>query len=76
MIQRNGIWILIVRVIRPVMLTRISATGFIIYLFGVPICRRSKAQKGGGVAQADYVEIYEAVNEIHFIYCLLKDMGV
>jgi hypothetical protein len=46
--------------------TRISVTGFIIYLLGVPICWRSKGQKGVTLSssEAEYVAISEAVKEI------------
>jgi hypothetical protein len=45
---------------------RISVTGFIIYLLGVPICWRSKGQKGVTLSssEAEYVAISEAVKEI------------
>jgi hypothetical protein len=57
---------------------RISVTGFIIYLLGVPICWRSKGQKGVTMSssEAEYVAMSEAVKEIRFIYFLLKGMGV
>jgi hypothetical protein len=46
--------------------TRISVIGFIIYLLGVPICWRSKGQKGVTLSssEAEYVAISEAVKEI------------
>jgi hypothetical protein len=46
--------------------TRMSVTGFIIYLLGVPICWRSKGQKGVTLSgtEAEYVAISEAVKEI------------
>jgi hypothetical protein len=46
--------------------TRISVTGFIIYLLGVPICWRSKGQKRVTLSssEAEYVAISEAVKEI------------
>jgi hypothetical protein len=52
--------------------TRISVTGLIIYLLGVPICWRSKGQKGVTLSssEAEYVAISEAVKEIRFIYYL------
>jgi hypothetical protein len=54
--------------------TRISLTGFIIYLLGAPICWRAKGQKGVTLfsSEAEYVAMSEAVEEIHFIYFLLK----
>jgi hypothetical protein len=58
--------------------SRISVTGFIIYLLGAPICWRSKGQKGVTLSssEAEYVAMLEAVKEICFIYFLLKGMGV
>jgi hypothetical protein len=49
---------------------RISITGFIIYLLGVPICWRSKGQKGVTLSssEAEYVAMSEAVKEIRFVY--------
>ena len=58
--------------------SRISVTGFIMYLLGVPICWRSKAQKGVTLSssEAEYVAMSEAVKEIRFIYYLLKSMCI
>jgi hypothetical protein len=58
--------------------TRISVTGFIIYLLGVPIYCRSKGQKGVTLSssKAEYVAMLEVVKEIRFIHFLLKGMGV
>jgi hypothetical protein len=58
--------------------TRVSVTGFIIYLLNVPICWRSKSQKGVTLlsAEAEYVAISEAVNELKFIYYLLSDLHI
>jgi hypothetical protein len=49
--------------------TRISVTRFVIYLLNVPICWRSKAQKGLTLSctEAEYVAISEAVKEIKFV---------
>jgi hypothetical protein len=57
--------------------TRISVTGFIIYLMGIPVSWRSKAQRGVTLSssKAEYVAISEAVKEIKFMYYLLKDIG-
>ena len=51
--------------------TRIIVTGFIIYLLGVPICWRSKGQKGVTLSssEAEYVAISEAVKK-NSIYLL------
>jgi hypothetical protein len=58
--------------------TRISVTGFIIYLLGVPIRWRSKGQKGVTLSSSEeeYVAIFEAVKEIRFIYYLLESIGM
>jgi hypothetical protein len=58
--------------------TRITVTGFIIYLLGVPICWRSKGQKGVTISssQGGYVAISEAFKEIRFIYYLLGSIGM
>jgi hypothetical protein len=58
--------------------TRISVTGFILYLMNVPVCWRSKAQKGVTLSssEAEYVAMSEAVKEIRFIYYLLQDIGI
>jgi hypothetical protein len=58
--------------------SRISVTGFVIYLLGAPICWRSKGQKGVTLSssEAEYVAMSEAVKEIRFIYYLLSGMGV
>jgi hypothetical protein len=57
--------------------TRISVTGFILYLMNVPVCWQSKAQKGVTLSssEAEYVAMSEAVKEIRFIYYLLRDIG-
>jgi hypothetical protein len=54
---------------------RISVTGFIVYLQNVPVCWRSKAQRGVTLSssEAEYVAMFEAVKEIRFIYFILKD---
>jgi hypothetical protein len=58
--------------------TRISVTGFILYLMNVPVCWRSKAQKGVTLSssEAECVAMSEAVKEIEFIYYLLQDIGI
>ena len=58
--------------------SRISVTGFITYMLGVPICWRSKAQKGVTLSrsEAEYVEMSEAVKEIRFVYYLLECLGI
>jgi hypothetical protein len=58
--------------------TRISVTGFIIYLLGAPICWRLKGQKGVTLSsrKAEYVVMFESVKDICFTYFLLKLMIV
>jgi hypothetical protein len=58
--------------------TRISVTGFVIYLLNVPICWRSKAQKGVTLSstEAEYVAISEAVKDIRYVYYLLNYIHV
>jgi hypothetical protein len=45
---------------------------------GVPICWRSKGQKGVTLSsiEAEYVGMSEAVKEIRFVYYLLKSLGI
>jgi hypothetical protein len=58
--------------------TRVSVTGFIIYLLNVPICWRSKSQRGVTLSstEAKYVAISDAVKELKFIYYLLSDLHI
>jgi hypothetical protein len=58
--------------------TRISVTGFILYLMNVPVCWWSKSQKGVTLSstEAEYVAMSEAVKEIKFIYYLLRDISI
>jgi hypothetical protein len=58
--------------------TRISVTGFILYLMNVPVCLRSKSQKGVTLSstEAEYVAMSEAVKEVKCIYYLLYDIGI
>jgi hypothetical protein len=57
---------------------RISVTGFIVYLQNVPVCWRTKAQRGVTLpsSEAEYVAMSEAVKEIRFIYFILNDIGI
>jgi hypothetical protein len=52
----------------------ISVTGFIVYLMNVPVCWRSKAQRGVTLSnnEAEYFAISKAVKKIKFIYYLEK----
>jgi hypothetical protein len=58
--------------------TRITVTGFILYLMNVAVCWRSKSQKGVTLSrtEAEYVAMSEAVKEVKFIYYLLLDIGI
>jgi hypothetical protein len=55
---------------------RINVTGLIVYLMNVPVCWRSKAQRGVTLSssEAEYISISEAVKEIKFIYYLLREI--
>jgi hypothetical protein len=58
--------------------TRISVTGYIIYFMNVPICWRSRGQKGVTLSttEAEYVACSEVVKEILFILYLLRHMKI
>ena len=58
--------------------TRISVTGFCIFLLGVPIVWRSKNQKNVTLSssEAEFVALSEAVKEIKFIVQVLESIGV
>jgi hypothetical protein len=58
--------------------TRIIVTGFILYLMNVPVCCRSKSQKGVTLSstEAEYVAMSETVKEFKFIYYLFCDIGI
>jgi hypothetical protein len=52
--------------------TRVSVTGFIIYLLNVPICWHSKSQKGVTLlsTEAEYIAISEMLKSSNlFIIC-------
>jgi hypothetical protein len=57
---------------------RISITGFIIYLLSVPICWRSKGQRGATLSssEAEYVALSEAAKEVKFIYYILRSLSM
>jgi hypothetical protein len=57
---------------------RVSVTGFIIYLLNVPICWRSKFQRGMTLSstEAKYVAIFKAVKEFKFVYNLLCNLHI
>jgi hypothetical protein len=52
--------------------SRISVTGFVMYLLGAPICWRPKRQKGVTLSssEAEYVAKSEGLKEIRYIYYL------
>jgi hypothetical protein len=58
--------------------TRVSVTGFVIYLLDIPVCWRSKSQKGVTLSstEAEYAAISEAVKEVKFIHYLLCDFHI
>lgn len=58
--------------------TRISMGGHILFLMGVPILWRSKAQRGVMLSstEAEYVQMSEAAKEVKFVIQLLQDMGI
>ncbi len=58
--------------------TRLSVSGFIVYLLGVPITWRSKQQKSVALSssEAEYVSLSEAAKEIKFIYQIMMSMGL
>jgi hypothetical protein len=58
--------------------TIISVTGFVLYIMKVPVCWRSKSQKGVTLSsnEVEYVAMSEAVKEVKFIYYLLRDIGI
>ena len=58
--------------------TRISVTGYCIFLLSVPICWRSKSQKGVTLSssKAEFVALSEAVREIKFVIQVLESIGV
>jgi hypothetical protein len=58
--------------------TRVSVTGFFIYLLNLPICWRSKSQKGVTLLSIEvkYVAISDVVKELKFIYYLLGDLHI
>ncbi len=57
---------------------RISVGGFIIFLLGVPILWRSRAQRSVTLssAEAEMIACSEAAKEIRFVYQLLISMGI
>lgn len=56
---------------------RISVSGYILYLCGVPISWKSKGQKSVALSstEAEYVAMSEAVKEIRFVAQLMEALG-
>jgi hypothetical protein len=57
---------------------RLSVSGFVLYLCGVPICWRTKQQRSVTLSssEAEFVALSEAVKEIRFVYQLLQEIGI
>ena len=58
--------------------SRRSISGFVLFLNGVPICYRSKAQATVSLSssEAEWIALSEAVKEIVFVVQLLRDIGI
>ena len=58
--------------------SRLSVSGFILYLLGVPITWRSKQQRSVALSssEAEYVSLSEAAKEIKFVYQIMMSMGL
>jgi hypothetical protein len=58
--------------------TRISVGGYIIFLLGVAILWKSKAQKSVTLssAEAEFVALSEAAKEIKFVVMILESLGI
>ena len=58
--------------------TRISISGYIMYLCGVPISWRSKAMRQVTLSssEAEYVSLSEAAKEVKFVVQLIESMGI
>jgi hypothetical protein len=58
--------------------TRRSVSGYILYVGGVPICWRSKAQRSITLSssEAEWIALSEATKEIMFVLQLLKSMHI
>jgi hypothetical protein len=58
--------------------TRISVGGYIIFLLGVPILWKSKAQRAVTLssAEAEFVALSEAAKDIKFVAQILESMGI
>ena len=58
--------------------TRKSVSGYVIYLCGVPISWRSKAQRSVTLSstEAEWIALSEVAKEVLFIAQILKSMGI
>ena len=58
--------------------TRVSVTGFVLYLCGVPISWKSRGQKSVSLSssEAEYIALSEAAKEVKFVYQVLTNMGI
>jgi hypothetical protein len=58
--------------------SRISVTGYIVYLLGVPICWKSKSQRSVSLSssEAEFISLSEGAKEIKFIVQVLMSMGI
>jgi hypothetical protein len=58
--------------------TRISVSGYVVFLLGVPISWKSKGQKSVTLSssEAEFVALTEAAKEIKFIVQILQSMGI
>jgi hypothetical protein len=58
--------------------SRISVTGYIVYLLGVPICWKFKSQRLVTLSssEAEFVSLSEGAKEIKFIVQVLITMGI
>ena len=58
--------------------TRYSVYGYIIYFCGIPVAWKSKSMKSVvlSTTEAEYVAVSEVVNEIKFLYQILRSMEI
>jgi len=58
--------------------TRVSVTGYIMYVRGVPVCWKSKGQRSVTLSstEAEFVALSEAVKEIKFVVQVMESVGM
>ena len=58
--------------------TRISITGYILYVLGVPVSWKSKSQRSVtlSLSEAEYVALSEAAKEIKFVAQSIEALGI